>query len=239
MGRLLKTCLFCFGAIALVPIVGLAWLYFDSRGLPNADSLGRFAPVAMTQVTEPCQKSTSIAIPYESIGDNMRATLQAADAPEDGHGVLINLVEGLSNLRHPHATLSMHISRTMCYAPSRNLIRELNEIRVAVQLERHFSRRELFTIFANRTYFGENTFGVEAASRHYFSKKPHQLQIGEAALLAGMVKSPSRFSPTKHPDLALQRRNEVVDAMAQAIFIGESDAIAAKSSPLGLATQEN
>jgi penicillin-binding protein 1A len=127
----------------------------------------------------------------------------------------------------------------MFCAPDRPLHRNLNEIRFAVQLERHFSRRELFTIFADRTYFGENTFGVEAAARHYFNKEPNQLQIGEAALLAGMVKSPSRFSPTKHPDLALQRRNEVVDAMAQAIFIGESDAIAAKSSPLGLAIQQN
>jgi penicillin-binding protein 1B len=54
-----------------------------------------------------------------------------------------------------------------------------------------------------------------------------------------MVKSPSRFSPTKHPDLALQRRNEVIDALAEAKSISESDAIAAKSSPLGLATQEN
>jgi len=197
MGRLLKTCLFCFGAIALVPIVGLAWLDFDSRGLPDADSLAIFAPAAMTQVTDPCQKAVSVAIPYESIGDNMRAALQAAEAREDGPGVLINLVEGVGNLKHPQATLSIDISRTMFCAPDRPLHRNLNEIRFAVQLERHFSRRELFTIFADRTYFGENTFGVEAAARHYFNKEPNQLQIGEAALLAGMVKSPSRFSPTK------------------------------------------
>jgi len=232
MGRLLRTCLSCFGAIALVPIVGLAWLYFDSRGLPDANSLDGFEPAATTQVTDPCQKSTSVAIPYESIGDNMRAALQAAEAGEEGPGVLVGTVEGVSSLNRPRSTLSIHISRTMFCAPDRPLHRNLNEIRFAVQLERHFSRRELFTIFTNRTCFGENTVGVEAASRHYFSKEPNQLQIGEAALLAGMVKSPSRFSPTKHPDLALQRRNGVIDLMVQAKSITESDAIAAKSSPL-------
>lgn len=239
MGWLLKTCLLCFGAIALVPVVGLAWLYFDSRGLPNTDSLGKFAPATMSQVTDPCQKSTSAAVPYESIGDYLRAALQAAEAREDGPGVLVGTVEGFSSLNRPHSILSMRISRTMCYTPGRPLTRELNEIRVAVQLERRFSRRELFTIFANRTYFGENTFGVEAASRHYFSKEPNQLQIGEAALLAGMVKSPSRFSPTKYPDHAFQRRNEVIDAMVQAKSISESDAITAKSSPLGPTIREN
>ena len=166
MRRLLKLCLFCFGAIAMLPIIGLAWLYFDSRGLPNANSLERFAPATTTQVTDLCQRSNSVAIPYESIGDNLRAALQAVEAREDGPGVLIGTVEGFSNLNRPRSTLSMHISRTMCYTHGRQLIRELNEIRVAVQLERHFSRRELFTIFANRTYFGENTVGVEAASRN-------------------------------------------------------------------------
>jgi penicillin-binding protein 1A len=239
MGRLVKVCLLCFGAIALVPIAGVAWLYFNSSGLPDTDSLGKFAPATMAQVTDPCQKSSSVAIPYESIGDNLRDALGAAEGGEDGPGVLLRAVEGFHSLNRPRSTLSMRVSRSICYTPSRNLIRELNQIRVAVQLERHFSRRELFTIFANRTYFGENTFGVEAASRHYFSKEPNQLQIGEAALLAGMVKSPSIFSPTKHTDRALRRRNEVIDAMVQAKSISEVSAIDAKSSPLGLAIQEN
>ena len=75
-------------------------------------------------------------------------------------------------------------------------------------------------------------FIVEAAAQHYFHKEPNQLLIGEAALLAGLVARPSYFSPTKHPDRSIQRRNEVIDAMVQVHAISDSDAVTAKLCPL-------
>jgi len=163
----------------------------------------------------------------------MRAALRVAEFEEDGPGVLDATFRDFSDTSRPHeAALSMQISRTILCTADKPLKHALNEFRVAVQLERHFSRRELFTIFANRLYIGENTFGVEAASQHYFHKEPNQLHIEEAALLAGLVKSPSRYSPTVHPDRALQRRNEVIDLMVQSHSISDSDAITAKSSPI-------
>ncbi len=93
------------------------------------------------------------------------------------------------------------------------------------------------TIFANRLTFGEDIVGVEPASQHFFQKEPNQLAVGEAALLAGLVRAPAYLSPVKHPDRALQRRNEVIDAMVETHAIGEADASTAKSGPLPIVTK--
>jgi membrane peptidoglycan carboxypeptidase len=70
-------------------------------------------------------------------------------------------------------------------------------------------------ILTSRVWFGDNQVGVEAASQYYFGKEPNQLDNAEAALLAGLIRAPSRYSPYKHPDRALSRRNEVIDTMVR------------------------
>jgi penicillin-binding protein 1A len=236
MRVLLKTCVIGILAIILAVVVGLTWLYFYSRALPDAVALAQFAPATARQVSDPCLKAASVAIPYDSIGDNMRAALSAAEAKEDGSGVLAETYRGLRG-RASRATVSWQISCTMFCNPAKTLHRQLDELRAAVQLERRFSRRELFTIFANRAMFGEDIVGVKPASQHFFHKEPNQLLIGEAALLAGLLRAPSYLSPTKHPDRALLRRNEVIDKMLETRAITESMASTAKASPLSLMTK--
>jgi len=231
-----KICLIGLGAIALALITGIAWLFFYSRGLPDAVALAQFAPATVTQVSDPCLKSASLAIPYDSIGNNMRAALSAAEVEEDGPGVLTETYRGFRG-RPSRATVSWQISRTMFCTPAKQLNYDLNVVRVAVQLERRFSRRELFTILANRLWFSEDIVGVEGAAQHFFHKEPNQLLVGEAALLAGLVKNPNYFSPIKHPDRALRRRNEVIDKMLETRTINESMASTAKSSPLSIMTK--
>jgi len=237
MGVLLKTCLVGIGAIALGLIVGFGWLFFSSSGLPDTLALAQFAPATLTQVTGPCRKSASVAIPYDSIGDNLRSALGVAEAKEDDPRVIADAYRWFSDQnRAQHASLSLQIARTMFCDPGKQLSRQLNEIRSAVQLERHFTRRELFTIYANRLVFGEKIIGVEAAAQHFYRKEPNHLLVGEAALLAALVKAPSYFSPTKHPDRALERRNEVIAALLETHAISESDASTAKASPLPVVT---
>ena len=235
MRMLLRIGLFGFGAVTLALIVGFGWFFFDSRGLPDTQAVAMFAPETETYVSDPCIKAASIAIPYDAFGVNMRAALSAAVVREDDPSVVTERYRGFTDKGRLHrATLSLHISRTMFCGPSKPLNRLLDELRGAVQLERRFSRRQLFTILANRLSFGEDQVGVKAASQLYFHREPSQLAIGEAALLAGLVKAPSYFSPMKHPDRALQRRNEVVDAMAKTGAISESEATTAKSTPLAI-----
>jgi membrane peptidoglycan carboxypeptidase len=234
MRVLLKTCLISLAAIALALIVGFAWLFFDAWSLPD---LAQFAPATVTHVSDPCLKTKSVAIPYDSIGANVRSALSAVEAREDDPGVLTETCRRFTHDGEFHrATLSWRISRTMFCGPSRTLSRQLDELRAAVQLERRFSRRELFTIFANRLVFGEDIVGVEDASQHFFDKEPNQLLVGEAALLAGLVKAPSYLSPIKHPDRAIQRRDEVIDAMVKTRAINEAEASTAKASPLAITT---
>jgi len=90
------------------------------------------------------------------------------------------------------------------------------EIRTAIPLERHYSRKQLFTMFANRAYLGPGLIGVQQGSRFYFQKNSADLTLPQAALLVGLIHSPTGYSPFKHPDRAIHRRNEVIDAMVEA-----------------------
>jgi penicillin-binding protein 1A len=236
MRMLPKICLIGLSAIALVPVTGIAYLFFDSRGLPAAQEIAQFAPASIAQVSDPCFKGPAVAIPYDSIGTNLRASLGSAEASEDGPGVLAETYRGFTHVKGYHrGALSWQISRTMFCAHSKPLDRQLDELRAAVQLERRFSRRQLFTIFANRIVFGDGLVGVETASQHFFQKEPNQLLVGEAAMLAGLVKAPSYLSPIKHADRALRRRNEVIDAMVEAHALSGVEASTAKNSPLTVA----
>ena len=238
MQLLWKVCLAVIAIIVLVLLTAAAWLYFDSRGLPDPQSLAPFAPKSVATVSDPCLKSPAqvIAIPYDSIGSNMRTALSAAEASEDDPGVMSGYYRTIVHREGSRAGLSDLIGRTMfCQPhPGRTINHHLDSLRLAVQIERRYSHREMFTIFANRIYFGEGQYGVEAASQHFFHKEPSQLLIQEAALLAGMPKSPARLSPRTHPDLALERRNEVIGKMAAVHSIREADASAAKAIPLSI-----
>ncbi len=236
MRALLKIFLFCIGLVAFLLVTAFAWFFLYSRGLPDTSALARFAPEAATSVSDPCLKAASVAIPYESIGGNLRSALSAVEVAESDPGVFTTMYEGFTGKGRPHrATLSVQISRTMLCTPSKMLNRRLDEIRTAVQLERHFSRPELFTIYANRAYFADNLIGVQATSQYFFHKNPDQLSVAEAALLAGLPKAVAFYSPIKHPDRALQRRNDVIDAMLQVQSVNALQAASAKMAGLGIA----
>lgn len=232
MRVLMRICLVGLGALALAVTIVLAWL-FGSHGIPDSKALVQFAPETVRQVSDRCLKGASVAVPYDSIGNTMRSALSAAEAGEDDPGVFSEMFRDVSDHSRPHRpVLSLQISRTLFCEPSKALNRHLDEVRAAAQLEWRFSRRELFTIYANRIVFGENIVGVEAASQQIFHKEPNRLRLEEAALLAGLAKAPSYLSPIKHPDRALRRRNEVIDLMVEAHSITESEASAIKASPL-------
>lgn len=226
-----------FSLVVLLIGAGVTWLFFYSADLPDMNALAQFAPTSVTRVSDPCLQEASIAIPYEAIGNNLREALRATEVSEGDQEGPSDTYRELTGQTSHRATLTLQISRSMFCAPSKALNRQVKELRTAAQLERRFSRRELFTIFANRAWFGDGQVGVEAASEHFFQKEPNQLQVGEAALLAGLIRAPSRFSPLVHPDRALQRRNEVIDAMVAAHAVSATEGEAAKVSSIEVATQ--
>ncbi len=113
--------------------------------------------------------------------------------------------------------------------------RKWNEMALAWQLERKYSKNEILDLYLNTVYFGSNAYGVEAAARTYFDKEPVDLTLAEAALIAGLPQAPTGYSPRKHPDRALERRNLVIGKMAENGFITEEEAEAALLTPVELA----
>ena len=243
MRWLLRIVLFLAGTVLLVLVLGFCWLYFYSRDLPDISILAQYAPATAGEVSDPCLAfsnaiSSSRAVPYEEIGTNVRNAISVVETSESDPGVLRTTLRGLMTEapRRPPTVASWYVSRTMCYPPLHSIGRQLREIRTAIQLERHYSRRQLFTIFANRSYFGPGLIGVEDGAEFYFHKHSAELSIAEAALLVGLVRSPTVYSPSKHPDRALRRRNEVIDAMLENGSITLAEAQSAKAAPLAVVT---
>jgi penicillin-binding protein 1A len=119
------------------------------------------------------------------------------------------------------STLTQQLAKNLFLTQERTITRKLQEVLLAFWLERKFSKPQILELYLNRVYFGAGAYGVEAAAQRYFGKSARQVTVAEAALLAGLVKSPSRLAPTRNPDGAERRAQIVLVAMAGAGFITE------------------
>ncbi|WP_316203478.1 penicillin-binding protein 1A [Bradyrhizobium sp. SZCCHNS3051] len=129
------------------------------------------------------------------------------------------------------STLTQQLAKNLFLTQERTLARKLQEAELALWLERKYSKREILELYLNRVYFGSGAYGVEAAAQRYFGKSARQVTIGEAAMLAGLVKSPSRLAPNRNPEGAAKRAQTVLAAMAEAKFITEARAQAQIAHP--------
>ena len=132
------------------------------------------------------------------------------------------------------STLTMQLARNLFLSPDRSFHRKIQEALLAVQIERRFTKPQIFTLYANQIYLGHGVYGFEAASQFYFSKPAKRLTLEEAALLAGLPKSPSYYSPITHPDHALKRRNLVINSMLEDGNITAQQAAEARDQPIHL-----
>lgn len=129
------------------------------------------------------------------------------------------------------STLTQQLAKNLFLTQERTLARKLQEAELALWLERKYSKREILELYLNRVYFGSGAYGVEAAAQRYFGKSARQVTVGEAAMLAGLVKSPSRLAPNRNPDGAAKRAQTVLAAMAEAKFITDAQAQAQIAHP--------
>ncbi|HZR57272.1 MAG TPA: PBP1A family penicillin-binding protein [Terriglobales bacterium] len=132
------------------------------------------------------------------------------------------------------STLTMQLSRNLFLSPDRNFHRKIQEALLAIQMERRFTKEQIFTLYANQIFLGHGVYGFEAASEYYFSKPAKQLTLPEAALLAGLPKGPGYYSPINHPDHAVKRRNLVINSMLEDGKLTAQQAIEARNQPLEL-----
>ncbi|HEY1096290.1 MAG TPA: PBP1A family penicillin-binding protein [Alphaproteobacteria bacterium] len=130
------------------------------------------------------------------------------------------------------STITQQLAKNLFLSPERTLTRKVKEAALAFYLEYKYSKDQILAAYLNRVYFGGGAYGVDAASRIYFNKSAKDLNIDEAALLAGLLKAPSRYSPDSDPQLAAKRARTVIYAMADAGYITKAKANSIKVNPL-------
>jgi penicillin-binding protein 1A len=129
------------------------------------------------------------------------------------------------------STLTQQLAKNIFLTQDRTMMRKLQEVELALWLEHNYSKNEILELYLNRVYFGSGAYGVEAAAQKYFGKSARSVSLAEAAMLAGLVKSPSRLAPNRNPEGAERRANTVLSAMADAGFITEQQAKATIANP--------
>ncbi|MFC5344932.1 transglycosylase domain-containing protein [Brevundimonas staleyi] len=130
------------------------------------------------------------------------------------------------------STLTQQLAKNLFLTPDQNMRRKVQELMLAVWLEMKFSKKEILALYLNRVYFGAGAYGIEAASQRYFDKSARELTVGEAALLAGLLKAPSRYSPVSESKRAATRATVVLDEMEDAGVITAEQRAAAVLEPV-------
>ncbi len=130
------------------------------------------------------------------------------------------------------STLTQQLAKNLFLTPDQNIRRKVQELMLAVWLELKFSKEEILALYLNRVYFGAGAYGIEAASQRYFDKGDKDLTVGEAALLAGLLKAPSRYSPVSESERAATRATVVLDEMVDAGVITAEQRAAAVLAPV-------
>ncbi|HEY3120266.1 MAG TPA: PBP1A family penicillin-binding protein [Vicinamibacteria bacterium] len=218
--------------------------------LPQVSSLEDFQPNIITQVyaadgalVGEFAIEKRVVVGFKDIPPVLRNAIVAVEDADFWKHLGINVwrVPGaaLANLRagrrgQGFSTLTMQLSRVLFLTPEKTYERKIKEIILAFQIEKRFTKEEIFTLYCNQVYFGHGNYGVEATSEFLFSKPIRDLTLAEAALVAGLPQNPSRLSPLEHPDRARDRRNHVLDRMAEEKYITLAEAEEAKTEPLHL-----
>jgi penicillin-binding protein 1A len=121
------------------------------------------------------------------------------------------------------STLTQQLAKNLFLSPDRTLERKVQEVLLSFWLEQKYTKDQILAMYLNRVYFGSNAYGVEAAARRYFNKSARDVNLGEAALLAGLVKAPSRLSPARDPEAANARAQVVLQAMRDQGYISADE----------------
>lgn len=190
-------------------------LYADDGSLFAELSVEKRIPISLAQMPDHLKKAF-IAIEdirfYQHSGFDVRGILRASYK---------NLVKG--SMSEGASTITQQLARNLFLTPTKSMKRKMEELILAVNIERTYSKDEILNMYLNLIYLGEGAYGVEAASHTFFDKSAKELTLPESATLAALVKAPSRSSPFKNLSKTLDRRNLVLKKMLEAKFISQRD----------------
>ncbi len=232
-------------------ICGLLLVY--STDLPQVTELEHYRPSTITQLYDDQDRvigqfalQRRVIDSYNDFPKVLRdALISTEDKEFERHwGVDVWRVFGaawrdvvLDSRAQGASTLTMQLARNLFLSPDRNFRRKMQEVMLSIQIERRFTKPQIFALYANQIYLGHGVYGFEAGANFYFSKKAKDLTLEEAAVLAGLPKAPNYYSPINNPERALRRRNLVINNMLEDGKITAAEALRAKDAPLKLNLQ--
>src|ERR1700734_2704984 len=247
-----------FGLLVLVAILvgataGLLLVY--TTDLPQVDALEAYRPSSITELYDDQERvigsfalQSRVVVSYDDFPPVLREALVSIEDKDFYRHSGINFwrivgaayrdVESGGKVQGA-STLTMQLARNLFLSPDRSFHRKVQEVMLAIQIERRFTKPQIFTLYANQIFLGHGVYGFEAASEYYFGKPARQLTLAEAALLAGLPKGPQIYSAINPPDRAMKRRNLVINAMLEDGKITAAQAADARSLPLVLHLQHD
>jgi penicillin-binding protein 1A len=189
-----------------------------------------------------------IPIPYERIPKQLINAFIAAEDAEffqhkgiDYKGILRAMFKNLiaGRIVQGGSTITQQVTKTFFLTPKRSLLRKLKEVAYSFGLERDLSKEEILTLYLNNIYLGNGAYGVEAAAESYFNKRAEQLNLAEIAMMAGLVKAPSRYSPVNNLKRAKDRQAYVLTRMTELGFISPEQKEKNLRIPLKIQSRES
>ena len=244
--------LFCV-LVAIAGLVGMFSYYGSDPKLPTLKALGDYHPKQVTRILDRngsvigelgTEKRT--VIPYEQIPKILVKAVVAAEDAEyfhhdgiDYRGMVRAFIENVLRGRTAQggSTITQQVVKTFLLSPERTMRRKVQEIILARQLSQKFTKEEVLGLYLNQIYYGHGRYGCEEAARYFFGKSVRDINVAEAALLAGLPQSPERLSPRKHPEAAKTRQRYVLGRMAETGVIPQALATKLAAEPIRLARE--
>ena len=232
-------------AAALGIATGVLFAY--AGDLPRISALDDYAPSTISrvygvrgEVVGEFAIERREVIPYEAISPKLEQAILAAEDDEfyqhAGLSISRIVVTAINDIIHRRmhgaSTLTQQLARKLFLTDDKTPERKIKEALLAIQIEKRYTKREIFTLYCNQMYFGHGVYGVEAASRLYFGKSAKDVSVEEAALIAGILQGNVRQSPYVNREAALRRRNYTLGRMAEVGFMTAEEAEAAKKKPI-------
>jgi penicillin-binding protein 1A len=244
---------FFFGLLVLISAIagaaaGLILVY--STDLPQVEQLEHYRPSSITELYDDQGRTIGsfalqrrVVASYEDYPPVLRDALVSIEDKDFYRHSGINFwrIAGAAyrdiksgGSAQGASTLTMQLARNLFLSPDKSFHRKIQESLLAIQIERRFTKPQIFTLYANQIFLGHGTYGFEAASEYYFGKPAKRLTLDEACLLAGLPKAPIYYSPISHPEHALRRRNLVINSMLEDGRITTQQATQARNQPIVL-----
>jgi penicillin-binding protein 1A len=243
------------GCVLFLGVAAAAAIYLNgvAKDLPNYEVLASYEPPVATRVhagngalMSEYARERRLFLPIQAIPDRVKAAFLSAedknfynhpgvDISGLGRAVLNNL-QNFGSGRRPEgaSTITQQVAKNFLLTNDQTIDRKVKEAILSFRIEQTYSKDKILELYLNEIFFGLNSYGIAGAALTYFNKSVTELTTAEAAYLASLPKGPNNYHPFRHTQAALDRRNWVIDRMAENGYITQSDADDAKKQPLGV-----